>query len=163
METRLIFREWTFEVDVQRTAEVYSSVSKSSADRCGCDACLNFVAQRDTSYGPEFKRLLKDLGIDHLKEDEVSHYGRNADSLHYYNGCFHFKGRIAEGRDCKVPAGTDGYTVSGVVLDEHISAGFLKPPRRVYDRFASEEQDGLVQVDFALVLPWVLKDVEEST
>jgi hypothetical protein len=163
METRVTFREWTFEVDVQRTAEVYRGVSKASAETCGCHACLNFAAQRDSSYGSELKSLLEDLGIDHRKEDEVSHLYRNANGLHNYNGCFHFKGRIAEGRDCRVPAGTDGYTVSGVLLNEHINIGFFKPPYRVYDRFAAEEHGGLIQVDFSILLPWVLKDVEEST
>jgi hypothetical protein len=163
METRVTYREWTFEVDIQRTAEVYRSASRSSSERCGCNACLNFAVQRDTSYGPEFKKLLTDLGIDHCKEDEVSHLYRNTDGLHNYNGCFHFKGRIAEGRDCMVPAGIDGYTVSLMELDGHISVGFMRPPSRVYDRFEADEPGTLVQVEFSLVLPWVLKDVEEST
>lgn len=162
METRVTFREWTFEVDVLRTVEVYLASERASADSCGCHACLNFAAQRDVLYGSELRALLRDLGIDHRKEDEVSHYGRNADGSHNYNGCFHFKGRITEGWDCMVPAGIDGYTVSGVLLGEHLSVGFFKPPRRVYDRFAADEHGGLIQVEFSIVLPWVLKDVEES-
>lgn len=161
METRVTFREWTFEVDVPRTAEVYRCMDKASAETCGCHACLNFAAQRDTLYGAEFMALLRGLGIDHRREDEVSHFGREANGLHFYNGCFHFKGRIAEGRDCRVPAGTDGWTVSGISLDERISVGFLKPTHRAFDKFAVEE--GLIQVDFSILLPWVLKDVEEST
>lgn len=63
---------------------------------------MNFVAQRTNIYPTEIKELFTELGINWMKETEVTHFGLSASEQHYYNGWFHFKGSF-EGATCEIP------------------------------------------------------------
>lgn len=155
------FREWVFAVDHRRTVEVYTNTLEGSAEACGCDACRNFAEQREAMYPDEIIRLFNDLGIDLLKEDEVSHFARHQDGTHLYCGIFYFKGRIESGRDCKRLIGKDAFVIDGIEMNEHFSIGFTRG--HALSHFDKDEWNDLVQVDFSVVLPWVLEDAEEMT
>jgi hypothetical protein len=160
MESLVHFREWLFAVDADRTISVHKQLEKGGADTCGCDNCKNYALQRDQVFPSEVRTLLANLGVDYRKEAEVSHFGRLNDGMHMYHGWFHFKGRIASGRDCTVPQGRDGYTVDTVRVGDHFRIGFIK--QNHLNSFAAEEANELVQVEFSTVLPWKLVGVPET-
>lgn len=84
-----------FEVEFDRGANVaaYSKIT-GDADRCPCTGCKNFAAQRSTVYPDEFVQLLRELGIDPMKEGYAWECGPDKDGLYIYGGWFHFIGRF---------------------------------------------------------------------
>jgi hypothetical protein len=50
---QLQYREWKLNIDIEATREVYSNIEHGSAEECGCQKCLNFVASRKKMYPEE--------------------------------------------------------------------------------------------------------------
>lgn len=158
---KLTYREWTFEVDFTRTSEVYKNVEKGSPEGCGCNDCKNFVAIREIIYPQEFKNLLLDLGIDYKKESEIYHMAKLDNGLHHYGGWFHFKGKMIEGRNCKIELGNGGSTFDTDELTETFGVAFFKGRDLTY--FDASEFDDLIQVEFIADSEWVIgKDLESE-
>jgi hypothetical protein len=81
--------------DPDRTRNVYLTIPNGGAERCGCDSCLNFAAQRQSAYPEVFVKLLHQLGIDPLKEGEA--YEMGPDNGHViYGGWFYFAGELVQ-------------------------------------------------------------------
>nr|WP_297787964.1 hypothetical protein [uncultured Allomuricauda sp.] len=102
MKKEVKYKDWVFEVEFSRTKEIYSLLETGSPESCGCNECLNFSQNRDKIYPKEIKELFCELGIDYKKESEIYHQVRLENGLHYYGGWFHFKGKIKNGKDCKI-------------------------------------------------------------
>tara|TARA_Y100000310_G_C20291529_1_gene627440 strand:- start:45 stop:530 length:486 start_codon:yes stop_codon:yes gene_type:complete len=157
-KVNLNFKDWNFSVDKQTTSETYERIETPGAEACGCDNCLNFAAQRTNIYPTEIKELFSELGINWMKETEVSHYARTASEQHYYGGWFHFKGNF-EGTNCEVPTGNDGngYTLELTPISGNFSIGF----RYGNALTAFSDTNELVQIEFECKIPWVLADKPE--
>ena len=98
------FERWVLEVDAAATAEAYAALSKSQAEECGCTACRNWLAIRDSVLPPEIVSLLASLGIDRSKETELSEYegGQVVKGRSLYCGEYLFFGRKQSGPECYV-------------------------------------------------------------
>ncbi|GAA5023901.1 hypothetical protein GCM10011506_07070 [Marivirga lumbricoides] len=155
---KLGFKNWNFSVDKQTTLEAYEQVETSGAESCGCDNCLNFAAQRTNVYPNEIKELLTELGINWMKEVEVSHYARTAPEQHYYSGRFHFLGTF-DGKNCEIPlqGGSNGFSLDLTPISETFSIGF----RHSSDLTAFSDKNKLVQIEFECKIPWVLTEKSE--
>lgn len=140
------YREWTFEIDYERTIAVYDKIEQGSPENCICHDCKNFSANRENIYPQEFKQLLSELGIDYKKEAEIYHMGKLEDGLHHYGGWFHFKGKILKGKDCKIPLGNGGSTFDTVEINDKFGLAFIKAADLAY--FDKTEFDDLVQIEF---------------
>lgn len=160
MATKTVkYRDWTFEVNYGRTKEVYDRVEIGSPEGCGCNDCKNFVANRENIYPDEVKDLLSEFGIDYKNESEIYHMARLDNGLHHYGGWFHFKGKITEGKDCKVDIGS-GSTLNTAKVTYDFEISFMKGSDLSY--FDKEEQDDLIQIEFIANSEWVINKEIES-
>ena len=160
MNTIVKYRDWVFEVDYERTIEVYQKAKNGCPESCGCNNCKNFSINREQIYPQEFKDLLEELGIDYRKESEIYHIYRAENGKHFYGGWFHFKGKIKEGKDCKVDTHNGGRTLATVDLNENFQVGFLKDNSLPF--FDKEEKENLIQVEFYAFSNWVIDKALES-
>ena len=46
-KTELTYKDWAFLVDIELTKKEYSKIDIPSADSCGCENCLNYIASRE--------------------------------------------------------------------------------------------------------------------
>jgi len=150
--TKFTFRDWLIEADVSATQEEYAQMEKSSAEDCACRECLNYQLQRKDLFPTEVLGLFERLGINPLKEMEISHFADLNGGLHYYQGWFQFRGNF-KGPDCRIPLGEDGFTLDLRAIDDSFSLGFTqlkesKSSERVLDR---------VQIEFDCKIPWVIE------
>lgn len=156
MKTKVSFKEWKLEADKELTQQTYLKIVKASAESCGCNHCKNFAAQRDTIYPSQIKELLGQLGIDFMKETEISHFAKLKNGLHYYSGWFHFKGTFT-GNDCTVPF-DGGYTYDLTPITDNFSIGFRHD--NLLTHFKNKKN--LVQIDFGCQIPWVIEKELET-
>jgi hypothetical protein len=155
----LNFRDWQFEVDRELTKRTYNKVIGSGADTCICNDCKNYVAFRDKVFPDEVRELLSDLGIDYKKEVEVSTFEILPNGLHHIGGWFHFKGRVINGKDYRIPLPSgNGHTIDLTNITNNFSIGFAEGNALTY----FEETNGLVQVEFMTNIPWVIPKSLES-
>jgi hypothetical protein len=73
------YKDWLLRCDAETTRAAYARIENGAPERCGCDHCLNFIAQRDQrdqSYPRGVLDLLASLGIDYRREAEVHHLAR---------------------------------------------------------------------------------------
>ncbi|NEV95073.1 glutaredoxin [Psychroflexus sp. YR1-1] len=155
-ETQVKYRDWELYSDKETTEQTYNDFEHSGAESCGCDYCKNFIAQRETAFPDEIKKLFRELGVDYKKEIDVSEFARLENGLHYYNGWFQFKGDF-KGKDCTVPLQNGGHTFEMTKITDNFSLGFR------YDNSLTpfNEKNGLVQIEFDCHLPWVLENEPE--
>ena len=144
-------------MDSELTKLTYDNVAVGSSESCNCNDCKNFANNREAIYPDEIKKLLNELGIDYKKENEVSHYCRQADGLHFYGGWFHFKGRF-NGKDCTIPTIYNGYTLELTPITDKFSIGFR------YSGALSffDNKESLVQIEFEAKTPWTIEKELES-
>ncbi len=154
------YKEWTFEVDYKRTKEIYDKIEFGSPEVCGCNHCKNFAANRERIYPDEIKDLLSKIGIDYKKESEIYHMARLDNGLHLYGGWFHFKGKIIEGKDCKIELPDGGWTWDSVNVKDGFSIAFMKGSALSY--FDKNEKDDLIQIEFIVNSEWVIDKELES-
>jgi hypothetical protein len=153
------FGRWTLQCDHVVTGRAYEQVLKGAPERCGCDPCKNFVAQRQSIYPAAVTSLFDQLGIDPSREAEIYHNARMPSGLHLYGGWFHFVGSIEKGGDAFVPVAPNAGSFALEPVGEHFKLGFsahigLAPPS-----FAGRP---LVQVEFSAEIPWVISATEPN-
>jgi hypothetical protein len=131
----LIERVGRFTVDcaIDETRRLYAARETGASEACGCLYCRNFVDARDVVYTESQREQLTRLGVDWRKEDEAAECGLPRSGLRTYLTWF---------------------SVAGRITDEEPSAGEDDEPT------VEPGRDGLVEVHFALGVPWVL-DAEE--
>jgi hypothetical protein len=96
--------------------------------------------------------LFEELGIDHRKPAEVSHYYRVKDDEHFYSGFFHFKGKPIDEREL---CDENGRVPMRKVTDA-FSIGFSVQDNLTF----FDNKENLVQVEFTAIVPWVIEDEE---
>lgn len=153
------YKNWIFEVDDDRTREVYQSLSMGSPEACGCSTCQNFIVNRTGIYPNEFRKLLTDLGVDYQKESEVYHMYRTEKGMHFYGGWFHFKGKIKKGKDSRVVTPHGNQIVDAIALNDNFELGFVKDSSLAF--FDPEELDQLIQIEFFAFAKWKLDQALE--
>ncbi|MDN5201959.1 hypothetical protein QQ008_11310 [Fulvivirgaceae bacterium BMA10] len=160
MNKTIRYRNWTFEVDYNRTKEVYDKIEFGSPESCNCNDCKNFIANRENIYPLEIKRLLESLGINPKKESEIYHMARLENGLHHYGGWFHFKGKIKKGKDCKIDFVSGGSRFETERVTNHFGIAFMKGSDLSF--FNKEEKEQLIQVEFIADSEWIIDKELES-
>ena len=141
---QITYREWIFDCDVEATHAGYETISTGGAESCNCAGCRNFVAQRDSFYPAEVLNLFDQLGVNYKRDAETYRTGRLEPGVHLYGSWFHFVGAIV-----KEPIGPA--TLNNLTID------FI--PDKALAAKAFENQ-GLVQIEITVKLPWVLSEPE---
>ena len=153
------YHPWKIMCDVEATIRAYQVIEQGDPERCGCDMCLNYIAQRKTVYPDEFVSVLNLLGIDFEKEGEVYHIYRLSNGRHHYGGWYHCVGELeyldnTYKPDDKKKVGDKFWQInkefSWRVTDEKISLPHT----------AFQDQGPLLQIDFRVEVPWVVSAVE---
>ncbi|MCD5324464.1 MULTISPECIES: hypothetical protein [Pontibacillus] len=142
---------WTIEVDVNKTKEFYDNYHLITED-CDCDYCANYVLVCE-KLPPEIKDLFNLLGIDPLKEGEVSEYMENKNGTHLYGAFYHIVGRIIEGPKLWVPT-KEGSEVSSpdFVKYNGVEIDFSDDLALVPEGFPMPT----IQFEIQLNIPWLL-------
>ena len=114
MPGRAWFKQWEFEYDRDSTAMVYSSMTASAGEACGCGDCLEWVKIRDAAFTPEVRRFFVKVGVDPARETSIwghpLHEGEP--SSYIFHGTYHFFGRLLAGPQSHVPMrGGNGYMI----------------------------------------------------
>ena len=141
---KIVFQDWIFNVDKKLTQEEYSKIKNSSAETCGCENCLKYIASRKKIFPNEILVLFEQLGINPNKEIEVSYLGDIDGYKHYFTGWFHFVGSFI-GVECKIPTSKDGFTLEFTKVNENFEIGFTRGNQ--LSQFKTDED--LVQLEFA--------------
>ncbi|HXF78622.1 MAG TPA: hypothetical protein VN598_07150 [Usitatibacter sp.] len=125
MPGRAWFKQWEFEYDRHSTAAVYSGMTKSAAEACGCGDCLEWVKVRDSAFTPEVRRFFVKVGIDATRETSMSGLmlRDNDPSSYRFFGTYHFLGRLLVGPQSKVPLGARGYQIENMTIGPRLRAG----------------------------------------
>ncbi len=154
------YQKWKLSVDVEATREAYSKIERGSAEECGCQKCLNFVASRKTIYPEEVSILFDRLGVDFRKEVEVCHDGISEVGLHFYSGWFHCVGYL-ESPSSKVMlaeyADTQVYELVLEEVSQQFQIGFTENGGLYWTEF---EGKPLVQIEFRGEVPWMIGEVD---
>ena len=151
----LKFNEWELEVNKELTEKTYENISISGADSCTCPDCKNYIEYRDQIFPKEIINLFRELGIDYRKEVEISSYMTQENGLHYIGGYFHFKGKLLSGKKYRVPSASgNGYTFDLTEISENFEIGFAPGN----DMTFFENKEGLIQIEFATNIPWVIDE-----
>ncbi len=147
-------------MDQELTKSTYAQVTSSGADTCLCNDCKNYVAYRDNVFPSEVLHLFNELGIDYRKEVEITAWEKRPNGLYHIGGWFHFKGKILAGAGYRIPGSNgDGFTIHLTKIGDNFSIGFDE----ANDLTHFEEKTGLIQIEFATNIPWVMnKSFEES-
>lgn len=157
------FRDWEFEVDTVLTRRTYAKVQNGFSEGCDCNYCLNYYPQKDNIFPKEIKNLFEDLGIDYHKESEcissfdISEFSASdkyLDKLYGYGGWFHFSGKIVYGKELNENLKIYDTTL----ITDKFSIGFRK--EKSLNFFESDVP--LVQVEFAVEIPWIIGKVIED-
>ena len=145
--TRVHYRDWVFDCDVEGTRKAYEEIPAGGVDTCDCSGCRNFLAQRESAFPKEVLTLFSQLGINYERDAEIYHVCRLDSGMHSYGGWFHFMGSIAE-----QPNGP-------ATISEHFTIDFMVNNALAAKAF---EKHKLVQVEITAELPWVLIDEPQS-
>ena len=135
---------YVLECDVAATQAAYEQITLGDSETCRCIYCRNFIASRLLVYPPAALSIYEQLGIAPHREAETYEAGRVDGGLHLYAGWHHFIRRIKED------------PCSGFELTKDFSICFLEGrscAERVFDPYP------LVQVEFSVVVPWLLPEV----
>jgi hypothetical protein len=157
---QLQYREWKLNVDIEATREVYSNIERGSAEECGCQKCLNFVASRKKMYPEEVLILFDRLGVDFRKEVEVYDDGISETGLHFYSGWFHCVGYLESPSSQVMLAEYSDTLVYELELEEvgqQFRIGFTENGGFYWTEF---EGKPLVQIEFFGEVPWLIGEVE---
>ena len=157
------FRTWEFEVNSELTRATYAKVSGGFSEGWDCNYCLNYYAQKDKIFPEEIKSLFENVGIDYHKESEcissfsISEFSdveEYLNKLHGYGGWFHFAGNIVSGKN--LDSNQNIYDITPIT--DKFSIGF----REKNDLSFFESGISLVQVEFAVEIPWIIGEVTED-
>jgi hypothetical protein len=158
------YKRWEFYADVEGTREAYSSINVGGGEDCGCNTCLNFVAARDQVYPQEVLELFEQFGIDYRKEIEVYHICKTETGKHLYGGWLHFIGDFKSGKSftviTPVAPNTQVFTLDFEEIDKNFQISFTENGGLYWNEFKGKQ---LVQVEFLIEVPWMLKEIEEPS
>ena len=140
----------TFLCDPEATRKAYAAVAESNPEECGCAFCLNYIAARPRTYAPPVGDILKRLGIDPVREAEAYVCGP-VKTAWQYAGFVHFIGELVS-RNPREAMGTltspsDSRMFDVVLMD--------KGQALVPEAFG---ESSVVQLEFSVMVPWVLED-----
>ncbi len=144
--TKIDYRDWTFDCDVESTRRAYESILAGGVETCSCSGCRNFLAQRQLVFPEEVINLFGQLGINYKRDAEIYHTARIESGLHLYGGWFHFIGNILKQPD--VPAKLNGHFTVDFIVSRSLAA----------ESFGNQP---LVQVEITAEVPWILKEEKE--
>lgn len=144
--TRLVYRNWILDCDVEATRKAYDGIDFGGAEACDCHLCRNFLLTRPEVFPTEILDLFVQLGIDHKKEAESYHAAPIAPRLHLYEAWYHFVGQIVQQPD------------SPANLSEHKTIDFITKRDLAAKSFGNQP---LVQVELTLEVSWLLEGKEE--
>jgi hypothetical protein len=145
------FHNWRFRVELERTRTAYAETSSRGAEDCDCAFCRNLAAQRSVEYPQELRTFLESVGIDSYIEAEVWEVGPLEDGYTYNAGWWHFIGEVENPGDTPIPLITEP---SGSAKDWQL----LVRPGQAHLKLAELPDRPLVQVEFSVMLPWVLDE-----
>ena len=130
--------------DPEATAAVYATLQTGYAEKCGCNSCRNFAAQRDVAFPASFCELLRQMGIDPAKEGEAFEYGPVSDGCHLYGGWFYFVGElVAAGEyNCDAP-------------DSHYFNYFFS---RSHPKAVGFDRGPVLAIEFETHVKWILPE-----
>jgi len=146
------YKDWLLRCDTDATRAAYARIENGAPERCGCDHCLNFIAQREQSYPREVLDLLARLGIDYRREAEVYHLARLPSGMHQYGGWFHFVGSF-EGPDPWEADASGRRRLRMTPIDGRFSLTFRRDAQLAPDPLKDQP---LVQLEFVVHVPWIL-------
>lgn len=149
------YKDWTFEVDFQRTKEVYERTESGGSEMCECTPCKNFAANKENIFPDEIKELFSNLGIDYKKECETWHMCKLDNGLHHYSAWFHFKGKLIEGKNCIIPTGKETSIFDLTEVNPAFSIGFTIG--NALTHFDKTEINELVQIECTVNSEWVIE------
>ena len=144
--TRIVFRDWVFDCAVDATRKAYAGITAGGVEECDCDACLNFLCQRQIAFPAEVLNLFKLVGVDFRRDAEFYHTARVVSGLHLYSGWFHFIGTILQN-----PEGP-------AKIDDSFTIDFIVGRSLAAKTFGD---DPLVQIEVTVEVPWMLDNVPE--
>lgn len=85
---------YTVLVDKELTQALYNELPLlSDREHCGCSDCSNYVRACE-SLDEQVRGFFDQFGVDPRKEGEIWHVYENDDGVHYYDGFYHFIGKI---------------------------------------------------------------------
>ena len=151
--TRFTFGDYIIDVDVERTREIYKTLSPVSR-RCTCTSCENF--DRAVDHLPtQVLSFFESMGVDLHKVTEAYSINRNQDGSVHYGGFCHISGKIVKGR--VLTSVQDGQLVSLQEQDaykpaEHFAVWFGEECAMTEAAFGAP----VIQLDFGTNLPWVI-------
>ena len=145
--TELQIGDQTIRYDREATAAIYATIQHGDAEECGCPACRNFAAQRESIYPASFRAMLELLGIDADKESATAEYGPLADETYRYDGWFALVGEV-------VAAGAS----NSHAPDANYFEFFFT---RVCPNAPPFTNQPLLGLEFVTNVKWVLKDPPE--
>ncbi|GCE18690.1 hypothetical protein [Dictyobacter kobayashii] len=142
--TQVQFGDWILEVDVESTKEAY--VHRPYINRCRCQGCQNYF-KLCSSLPAEILATFNSLGIDPMKEGEVSVLYKNDDGTHVYDGFYTFTGTILKQpiEQSLLPC-TNTFSISFTDKISILTPPVLKP---------------MLQINFMATFPWILKESSE--
>ncbi len=147
--TRFTFGDYVVDVDVERTREIYKSLTPVST-RCKCDYCANYEKVVDR-LPVQVLDFFDNLGVDLTKITESVIYNRNRDGSVHYGGLLHVCGKVVKGKEDGEHMITlrpkEAYGVT-----EDFKVWFSEESLMVEKEFDAP----VMQIDFETDLPWVL-------
>jgi hypothetical protein len=146
--TQLQIGDQTIRFDREATAAIYATLAHGDTERCGCNFCKNFAAQRHLAYPPSFRALLEQLGVDVNKEGEAFEYGPVDDGCHLYGGWFYLVAELvtAGERNCIAPDPRE---------DAHHFEYFFT---RAHPKAVAFQSGPVLAIEFTTHLKWVLPE-----
>ncbi|WP_338790551.1 hypothetical protein [Bernardetia sp. MNP-M8] len=144
----ITYKNQIFEVDFDRTKEVYDNIQFSNLFSCNCHGCRNFLVNRENIYPKEVLNLMIQLGIDYKKGSELHHICKIEIGKHLYGGWFHFKGRILEN-------GNELTETETIEVNEDFKFFFKRDGSLSF--FDKEEHNQIMQLEILAHSDWVLE------
>lgn len=141
--------DWKLEVDVERTLDF----NQNKLEVCDCLYCQNFSAVIQQKH-PLLQKGLLELGIEAATPNHVSYFDRE-DGGYLAVGNYHFSGKLLEGEWSTMEdwhagntAEVDGMQIGLSTEMELLPEDFPEP---------------VIQLNFELVMPWVLEEEPEES
>ena len=147
--TRFALGDYIVDVDVQKTREIYNSLTPVSK-RCKCDYCANYE-KVVTMLSAQVLDFFDSLGVDLTRITESVAYNRNRDGSVHYGGWLHVCGKVVKGKE-------DGeHTITlrpgeAYGVTEDFKVWFSEECLMTEKEFDAP----VMQIDFETDLPWVL-------
>jgi len=145
---KLYFSDWIINIDVQKTAAYYNSISEEAG--CKCSYCRNYI--KACEYFPDdVLNFFSSLGIDPKKEGEFMEY-EAASNMHLYQGFYHIVGSIITGQSRVI----ERWATLSLIKIGNFEFAFNDNLDLVSENFPKP----VIQLEFEVTLPWLLNERE---